>query len=415
MTVDSQTPDLGHHRKALVVGLGISGIATAIRLRQIGWTPMIVERSANRRQGGYFIALFGAGLAAARRLGILDHLQDHAIMGASFDISRTGRRLPGLTFQDFPGPPWMMRRGDLEDAAYATLPDDVEIRYGTVPTNIEQDPTGVQVTLADIDGLNSSTERFDLVVGADGLRSTVRRLVFGPHEDHLQRLDHMAVAYELPGALPGHQVTDALIMLEPRRAMWVFPYRDRPPTALLTYHTDDVDAEFVEPVVDRVRQVFGPEPTGPVLGAALDALEDAADVHFDSVEQVHLDRWHHGPVALVGDAAWCVTLYAGMGSSSAMAGADLLGTMLGRNPYDVQSALLQWDRRLRPSIEYIQRNGAQMRDLFVPPTARKLALRRAMTQLSQYPITRGLIAKLRTTTKSFLINETDFASPDAAS
>lgn len=415
MTVDSQTPDLGHHRKALVVGLGISGIATAIRLRQIGWTPMIVERSANRRQGGYFIALFGAGLAAARRLGILDHLQDHAIMGASFDISRTGRRLPGLTFQDFPGPPWMMRRGDLEDAAYATLPDDVEIRYGTVPTSIEQDPDGVQVTLADIDGLNSSTERFDLVVGADGLRSTVRRLVFGPHEDHLQRLDHMAVAYELPGALPGHQVTDALIMLEPRRAMWVFPYRDRPPTALLTYHTDDVDAEFVEPVVDRVRQVFGPEPTGPVLGAALDALEDAADVHFDSVEQVHLDRWHHGRVALVGDAAWCVTLYAGMGSSSAMAGADLLGTMLGRNPYDVQSALLQWDRRLRPSIEYIQRNGAQMRDLFVPPTARKLALRRAMTQLNQYPVTRGLMAKLRTTTKSFLINETDFASPDAAS
>ncbi|MEW1847138.1 monooxygenase, partial [Nonomuraea angiospora] len=62
----------GDGRRALVVGLGISGIATALRLRQIGWTPVIVERAAARRSDGYFIALFGAGRAAAQRLGILD-------------------------------------------------------------------------------------------------------------------------------------------------------------------------------------------------------------------------------------------------------------------------------------------------------------------------------------------------------
>ncbi|MEV1175514.1 hypothetical protein [Nonomuraea sp. NPDC049784] len=61
-------------RRALVVGLGVSEIATALRLRQIGWTPVIIERAADRRSGGYFIALFGAGRAAAQRLGILDNL-----------------------------------------------------------------------------------------------------------------------------------------------------------------------------------------------------------------------------------------------------------------------------------------------------------------------------------------------------
>lgn len=360
-------------RRVLIVGLGISGIATALRLREIGWRPVIVERSPTRRTGGYFIALFGAGLASARRLGILDRLENLGVLGASFEIDRTGRRIPGLSFQDFPGPPWMMRRGDLEDAAYAALPDDVEIRFGTVPTGIEQDAAGARVTLTDAE--TTVTEGFDLV---------------------------------LPDALPGHDRTDALLLLEPRRSMWVFPFRGHPPTLLLNYQTNDVDGEFTQPVIDRVRHAFGPEPTGPVLGAA---LESASDVLFDSVEQVHLDRWHRGRVVLVGDAAWCVTLYSGMGASSAMAGADLLGTLLARHPHDLQTALAQWDRSLRPTIQYLQRNAVQMLNLFVPPTARRLAFRRIVTQLTKSPITGPLLTSLRTRNKSFSLKEVDFADP----
>jgi 2-polyprenyl-6-methoxyphenol hydroxylase-like FAD-dependent oxidoreductase len=139
-------------RQALVVGLGISGIATALRLRQIGWTPVIIERATGRRSGGYFIALFGAGRAAAQRLGILDRITDRGADGVSFDIDRAGRRRPGLGFEDFPGRPWMTTRGDVEAAGFAALPSDVEIRYATVPTRIEQDADGVTVTLADTAG-----------------------------------------------------------------------------------------------------------------------------------------------------------------------------------------------------------------------------------------------------------------------
>lgn len=123
-------------RRALVVGMGISGIAAALRLRQIGWTPVIIERGTGRRSGGYFIALFGAGRAAARRLGILDNLIDRGPEGDAYDIDRAGGRRPGLGFKDFPGRPWMMLRGDVEEAGFAALPFDVEIRYATVPTRI---------------------------------------------------------------------------------------------------------------------------------------------------------------------------------------------------------------------------------------------------------------------------------------
>ncbi|MDX6280202.1 MAG: hypothetical protein QOH03_1273, partial [Kribbellaceae bacterium] len=100
--------------RVLVVGMGISGIATAARLRRAGWTPVIVERAAGRRAGGYFVALFGAGQAAARRLGLLDHLHDRTTTQPAVAIDRAGRKRPGMSFADVPSKPWMMLRGDVE-------------------------------------------------------------------------------------------------------------------------------------------------------------------------------------------------------------------------------------------------------------------------------------------------------------
>lgn len=385
-------------RRALVVGLGISGIATALRLRQIGWTPVVIEKAATRRSGGYFIAMYGAGRAAAQRLGILDGLADRAsLAGKTFEIDRAGNRRPGLGFKDFPGNPWMMLRGDVERAGFDKLPADVEIRHSTVPTRIEQDADGVDVTLTNTVDATSVTERFDLVVGADGLRSTVRSLVFGPHERYLRRLNYMAVAYQLPGPLGDFASKDGAILTERSRSMWIFPFADHPPTVLLNYRTEDVDAEFTEPPAARARAAFGPGPTGRTLGEALEALEaleTADDLLFDSVEQVHMDSWHRGRVVLVGDSAWCVTLYAGMGASSGMAGADLLGTMLERDPRNVERALAEWERTLRPYIACYQQDGIQTRAIFAPYSFRELAMRRLMTLSIRWPAAGRLLRRL---------------------
>ena len=88
--------DNGGNRRALVVGLGISGISTAVRLRQIGWTPVLIERAPARRRGGYFVALFKGGRSAAKRLGILE--SDRVPVGsANYEIDRAGNRRPGLS------------------------------------------------------------------------------------------------------------------------------------------------------------------------------------------------------------------------------------------------------------------------------------------------------------------------------
>ncbi|MFD4642788.1 FAD-dependent monooxygenase [Lentzea sp. NPDC058436] len=370
-------------KRVLVVGMGISGIATAARLHRAGWTPVIVERAAGRRDGGYFVALFGAGQAAARRLGVLGHLHDRTSATPGVTIDRAGRKRVGMKYADLPSQPWMMLRGDVERAAFETLPDDVEVRYSTVPTAVEQDSGGVDVTLLNTSAGTSVTERFDLVVGADGLRSTVRSLVFGPHDRYLKRLGFMIAAFGLPGTPAGLEPGEAATLLEPDRSMWVFAFADHDPTILLSYRTDDVDAEFTRSPAESVRAAFGPQDPGSTLGSALDALENTDALLFDSVEQVRLDTWHKGRVVLVGDSAWCVTLYAGMGVSSGLAGADLLGAALERHPDDVETALDEWERGLRPYVEHYQDGAPDDRRIFVPDNRVQILLRRVLPVLGR--------------------------------
>lgn len=379
---------------ALVVGMGVSGTAVAARLHAAGWTTVLIERAPQRRQGGYFVGLFQAGMIAADRLGVLDHLHDRNPDSVSYLIDRCGHRLRTFSMKDLPGRPWLMLRGDAEAAAFATLPADVEVRYSTVPTAIDQDDDGVTVTLYDSASGRSTTERFDLVVGADGLRSTVRSLAFGPGERYLRRLGYMIAAFEFPGTPAGLEPGVSVQLVEPGRAMWVFAFADHDPTVMISYRTEDVDAEFTRGVAERVREVFADGPLGDTLADVLGALDHAENVLFDSAEQVHMDSWHRGRVVLVGDSAWCVTLYAGMGVSAGLIGADLLGEMLERHPRDVEAALADWERGLRPYIEEYQDVGLSQRRFFVPDSARQVWLRRAMSVFTRYAIGRRLLSRV---------------------
>lgn len=402
-----------NRKRCLVVGLGISGLATAIRLRQIGWEPVIVERAPDRRSDGYFVALFGAGQAAARRLGFDHAIPDRAVRdGSTHIVTRDGGRRPGLGFADLPGEQRMMLRGDVERAAFDALPGDVEIRFATRPTGIEQDESGVDVTL-DHDG-TSRTERFDLVVGADGLRSAVRRLVFGPDEAHLRRLGYMIAALALPHPLGEVPEGDAISLFEPGRALWLFPFVDRPHSLLFSYRTDDVEEQFTGRPADRVRAAFGPEPEGPLLGEALDALDDADSFLFDTVEQTRMRAWSSGRVVLVGDSAWCASLYSGMGVSAGLAGADLLGTMLRRHPGDIAGATRSWEARLRPFITTYQRAGVTGRFFFTPDNRRQIASRPVIARGCRLPVIGDALRFIRSQSRIGKGRDSDIAHDAAA-
>lgn len=398
--------------RALIVGTGISGLAAAVRLHEVGWETSLVERAPARRAPGYFIGLFETGRATARRMGILDIIGNRTDpTTVAYDIDREGNRRPGTGYADLPGGPRLLLRGDIEGALYDQVSPQTEIRFGTSPVAIEEHGDGVDVTLrTTLDGDTTEvTERFDLVVGADGLRSTVRRLVFGPDSDYFQPFHHIIGACTLKEPVPGYRRQDGLVLAEPGRSAWVFPFANHLPGVLFNYRTDDEDAQFRRPPVESLRRAFGPEPIGAVLENLIEQFEAADDVLFDSTHQVSMPSWHTDRVVLVGDSAWCLTLYSGMGASVGMAGADFLGTTLGRNPGNLARALREWEMRMRPFITTQQQLGRQGLVMFVPQTRRDKVTRTVTQRVMGNRI--GKRALTATLAKQFKTKSIDIAAP----
>ncbi|GAB2572786.1 FAD-dependent oxidoreductase [Paractinoplanes abujensis] len=381
-------------QRALIVGMGIGGLATALRLHDIGWETVLVERAAERRAPGYFIALFGTGRAAAERLGVLDAIGNRLDDDArNYDIDRSGRRRPGMGHADLPGAPRLVLRGDVESALFDAVSPWAEIRYATTPVRIDEHADGVLVTLRTTTPVGPAdvSERFDLVVGADGLRSTVRSLHFGPPEDFLLPFRHMIGATILQRPVTGFRASDGFVLAEPGRSAWVFAFADHQPGVLFNYRTTDEQAEFGRPPVESIRRAFGPEPLGPVLEDLVHQFGAAGDALFDAAYQVRMPSWHTGRVVLLGDAAWSLTLYSGMGASSALAGADLLGTTLQRNPGNPVRALREWEQKLRPFIGAVQTTAHRDLVMFVPQTRRDRTARTVTLNLLRNPVVKRVM------------------------
>ncbi|MDX2930733.1 FAD-dependent monooxygenase [Streptomyces violaceoruber] len=372
-------------KRALVVGLGIAGMSAAIGLRRAGWTPVIVERAPERRTGGYFVGLFPEGRQAAVDLGIADHLHtrnpERAAGTNAWSVDRRGRRRPALGFLDQPGGPAAVLRGDIEAALWQSI-TGVEVRFATTPVAITEGPAEAQVLLEHADTGGQYRESFDLVIGADGMRSSVRRMVFGPHEDHLTTWNAMICAFQLKEQAPTYEASDSIIIARAKRAVWVFGLADHAPTALLTYRTTDIQEQFSGSRLERLRAVFS-GMDDPTVRHVLDSLEEAPDHVFDSVHQVRMPRWSTGRVVLVGDAAWCMNLYSGMGATSSLRGGAALGAALQEHPDDLAAALDAWEAGLRPFITKHQRAARLKQQMFVPSSRRAEALRSVLVGLAR--------------------------------
>ncbi|WP_232211799.1 FAD-dependent monooxygenase [Saccharomonospora halophila] len=319
--------------RAIIVGGGIAGLATALRLHQIGWEPLVLERAPCRRSGGYVVAFSGIGYDAAERMGVLPALTErHITPDMMVYVKPDGDprfTVPGPTVRAMLGPRALnILRGDLEDLLHAARRDTVEIRFGTTVTAITQDDHGVEVSLDD-----GTVERAHLLVGADGLHSTTRRLAFGPEDTFRLDLDHMADAFLLDRLPSCVEAGTTATLTDTGRTLAIINLGADRSAAFFGYRTNRPMADLAEGPTTVLPRVYG-----DMAWAAPDVLAqlpDAGSVYFDTISQVLVDRWSRGRVVLLGDAAWCVTLFAGFGSSLAVAGADLLGTAFARHHGDV--------------------------------------------------------------------------------
>jgi 2-polyprenyl-6-methoxyphenol hydroxylase-like FAD-dependent oxidoreductase len=369
----------------LISGAGIAGPALAFWLKAAGFQPTLVEHAPALRTGGYVIDFWGLGYDVAQHMGLVSeidcigyHVREMRIVNARGDrIAGFGvnvlRKLTGGRFVT-------VGRSDLSRLLFEKIKNDTEVIFGDEVVGLQQQPECVQV------GFKHGKQRqFDLVIGADGLHSTVRRLVFGSQDRFEKQLGYIVAAFEVSGYRPRDDEV-YVMYCEPRRMLGRFALSGNRTLFLFLFAIDtDARSEILHPAAQKaiLRTSFGDLPwETPRILAELDRAED---LYFDRVSQIKMPTWSRGRVALVGDAAFCVSLMAGQGGALAMTAAYVLAGELGKMGQQHEEAFRNYERILRTFIESKQRGAARFASAFVPKTHWGLYLRNQLVKAATIP------------------------------
>ncbi|MFC4019506.1 FAD-dependent monooxygenase [Micromonospora sp. GCM10011542] len=371
--------------RVLVSGAGVAGPALAWWLTHYGAEVTVVELAPALRTSGFAVDFRGpTHLRMLAAMGVLDELravQTHG--GAMSCVDEHGReifRLPA----EFAGGELEVYRRDLSRILYRHGAERAEYLFGDSVTALDDTADGVHVDLA-----RAGSRTVDLVIGADGLHSGVRRLAFGPESSYLRHLGYQLAGWDLPNELgvgavpqqynvPGRMASVAADQRDPGRA-----------GAFVVFTAPDPEGDWYD--LDQQKKIIEAAFTGlrwhvPHL---LAGLRDAPELYFDSISKVRVPRWHTGRTALLGDAAWGVTL-GGMGVGTGIVGAYVLAGELAAAGGDHRVAFPAYSDRLRRYAMRWQR-GASPGPFLAPATARGLWLRNRLlaTRPVQAMLVRG--------------------------
>jgi 2-polyprenyl-6-methoxyphenol hydroxylase-like FAD-dependent oxidoreductase len=358
----------------LVSGASIAGPAVAYWLHRYGFVVTVVEKATGVRGGGYPIDVRGTALEVTRRMGILPQLQEAHVESRRLtfldaDGSTVASVHPQAVTGGVEGSDLEVRRGDLTSVLYRAVADDVEFVFDDSVDALTQHAHGVDVTF------HSGAHRsFDLVVGADGLHSRTRELVFGPEQQFHRYLGYCFAGFTMPNKFGlSHE---AVLWSTPGRGAALYAVRDSHEVhGFLVFARPEPPYDaFRDPAAQRdlVAATFADD--GWEIPAMVAAMRDADDLFFDVVSQIRQPRWTSGRVALVGDAASAPSFLTGQGSSLALVGAYMLAGSLAAHR-DHTAAFAAYERDTRGFVELNQAQVGEGDAALFPTTAEALAQR----------------------------------------
>jgi len=383
------------NRRILISGASVAGPALAYWLARHGFRPTVVERSPSLRGGGYAVDFRGAAhLSVLAKMGILDQTrQQQTRLRTTTYVDADGHPVAQMPAGIFAGDVEILR-GDLGRILYEATRHGTEYLFGDSITSLRQDADGVQVTFA-----RAAPRTFDLVIGADGLHSGVRRLAFSDDPGSIRDLglyvsifsvadsfglDHSGLLYSVPGrtaAVFSARRTGQAV------AQFFFTAPDHGPISY-DYHDTGEQQKIVASAFDGV---------GWQVPGLLEQMPEATDFYFDSVSQVHLDRWSAGRIALVGDAGYAAGP-GGNGTGTAVIAAYVLAGELAAARGDYRVAFARYQRLLRRYVAGGQKQARGGAAFLAPATAKKIAQRDRFFRMLSYLPAKGLIRYVSTRT-----------------
>ncbi|MFD7654230.1 FAD-dependent monooxygenase, partial [Actinosynnema sp. NPDC059797] len=371
----------------LISGASVAGPVLAWWLARHGYEVTVVERApALRKTGGHAVDLFRPAMDVVERMGVLPQVLERATGTGWMSLRSRGKRPVevdlGRLFGALADRHVEVMRDDLAEIFHGATRDDVEYVFGDSVTSVSAD--------GEVAFERGAPRRFDLVVGADGLHSAVRRLVFGEVPEHFIGA-HVAVR-----SLPKHfaPADRAVAHAEVGRIAAAYSAR----------HLPDARAVFLfrtpGPLDLHHRDVPGQRE---VLRAAFAGVDDEVDrwldhpdgaFYFDSVTQLRLDTWTRGRVALVGDAGYCPGPAVGGSTSLAVVGAYALAGELAAAGGDHTRAFPAYEARIADYVRGSRAFAVDAAKRLVPATPRDLWLLRQGFRAMGYlprPLSRALV------------------------
>ncbi|MFI1760058.1 FAD-dependent monooxygenase [Streptomyces sp. NPDC020571] len=357
---------------ALISGASIAGPVLAFWLNRYGYAVTVVEKAGALRSGGYPIDVRGTALDVVQRMGILPRLREahidlRRLTFLEGDGSEVASLHPHSVTGGVAGRDLEVRRGDLTDALYTAVRDDVEFVFNDSIDTLDQSGHGVDVTFR-----GGGRRTFDLVFGADGMHSRTREMLFGPEEQFHHYLGYCFAVFTMPNTLGLSRET--VMWNSPGRAAALYAVGDDEVHAFLNFAQPQPPfAAFPDPQAQRdlVATVFA--DAGWEVPGMLAALRDADDVFFDAVSQIRMPRWSNGRGALVGDAAWAPSFLTGQGTSLALVGAYMLAGSLANGGHAASFAAYEHSTRdfVTMNQDLVGKGGATL----FPTTPQTLAER----------------------------------------
>lgn len=330
--------------RVLIVGGGIAGLVTAAGLRREGFSCEIVERAAHWAPIGAGIVLGVNAMSVMRSLGIAEEIARRGTeLGRGAITDEQGRELSVTDFSllrsEF-GPTIALHRAELHE----TLLDaarDVPISMATSVDAIHQSNDGVDVRISD-----GRQERFDLVIGSDGVGSRVRELLFGD------------VSPTYSGYTCWRMIVPSPLDRVELREMWgrgqrfgIAPIGGDRLYCFAVANAPRGEADPIEGRLARFRTRFA--KFGGQVPEILATLDHPKQLIHNDLEEVPERRWHEGRVLLIGDAAHAMTPNMGQGAAMALEDSVVLVELLARRG-DPKDALEAWVARREPRVRWVQ-------------------------------------------------------------
>jgi 2-polyprenyl-6-methoxyphenol hydroxylase-like FAD-dependent oxidoreductase len=378
-----------NNRNILVSGAGIAGTALAFWLKKFGFNPTIIEVAPKLREGGYAIDFMGAGYDVAAKMGIISSLEeaDLNISKLSF-VDANDKERGSMNYRKIKevmhNRALTLLRSDLAKVIYNSLDKDIEIILGDSINTIEQDHEKLVVTFQ-----SGLTRTFDLLVGADGLHSNVRNLVFGNESQFEKYYGYYTSSFTLNNfSYPGSTFSMYNV---PYKQVAVYSYNQK--TIAFFVFTSPEKLSYSHHDIAKQKQILKTEfmNSGWRCPELISKIDSTTDFYFDSISQIKMETWSKGRVALVGDACYCPSLLSGKGSTLAIVGAYILAGELKQANGDYKIAFEQYQNIFKPFMSKKQKAAQSFAKSFVPKSNFGIWLRNFVFQMMSVPFVSKLV------------------------